>query len=165
MHMTPPPPGPHPLLPGPQGALPAGQPAAVPERLNREGGGGFVSLSPPPPSTGARSPWVPESPQALSFPHSPRPEPKEQRQKSPQRARCPPGTDRPGAAAKAAAISLHPFPPFPVRGRRNRSFRQRRAAPLQAALLPYPPRPALLPPPLQCRAVRATSRTRVGNSG
>lgn len=48
------------------------------------------------------------------------------------------------AVAAFLHLSVTPTRPFPVRGRGNRSFGQRRAAPLQAALFPAP-RSCLLP--------------------
>ncbi|XP_040449735.1 collagen alpha-1(III) chain-like [Falco naumanni] len=98
--------------PGPQGASPAGQPAAAPERLS---GGGSLSL--PPRSTGAGGSWVPAAPQAPSFPRSPRPESKEQRQKPPQGERSARRAGTVQGPRQGGCSSLRPLTaPGPLRG-------------------------------------------------
>lgn len=83
-----------------------------------------------------------------------------------RKPQCSPEVDRPQATARELlphlTLSTVPSHPFPVRGSGNRSCRQTtRSAPGRPLL----PRPALLPPPLQRRALTATSRTRVRDCG
>lgn len=85
---------------------------------------------------------------------------------APRQPQHPPEVDRPRAAARELlphlTLSTVPSHPFPVRGWGNRSWKQTtRSAPGRPLL----PRPALLPPPLQRRALTATSRTRVRDCG
>lgn len=111
--------------------------------------------------------WIPELLQAPSSPHSLRPEIGEQWQKPPQGNHSARQTrtihgPRQRELLPHLTLSTVPSHPFPARGRGNRSRRQTsRPAPGR----PPFPRPALLPPPLQRRALTATSRTRVRDCG
>lgn len=176
----PPPSGPHPLL-----ARAAGEPylraslLRAPERFNGEGGR-FAS---PSPATAARGSEVPERPRAPSFPPLPTPrvqgteaEAAPGRARSARRAPTVPGSRQSGCPLTS------PFPPHPSthpppsprrRGGAQEPELSAKAEPhrsrppssislFSSLLCPAPPSCLL---PFLCRAVTATSGTRVGNSG
>lgn len=144
----------------------AGQPAAAPERLNKEGG--LLQAPLPPPFHGCEGLVGPGIASGSFLPSLPTPRVQgTEAEAASEQARVSGRHGPSRGRGKAAATSVHPFtprlPPLPREEPQEPelSAKTSRTAPGR----PPVPRPTLLPPPLQCRAVTATSRTRVGNSG